>query len=152
MAQTVADPFVKLAEEAEWTPPRGGFQSKPNEFEAVVQLASDTGKAYTLTFDLDSKEYAEQQKEIGATIRKMRAAGDRVTGPLTDDDGAPIMEDDGKTPKIGKTPKSVAAYAGEVDKKTNQVNVTFKVIQKIRRPKADDNTADSTENSEADAA
>lgn len=126
------DPFVKVAKEAEWAPPRGGFQRKPNEFEAIVQKAADTGRAYTLTFDLEAEKEADRIKEISATIRRMRAAGDRV------------KDADGKD-----SPKSVAAYAGEIDKATGRVDITFKVMDKITRSRPDSENGEQSEGQNA---
>lgn len=117
MTETTMVPVSELTE-AEWNPPaRGGFAAKPNPYQDVVAHANKTGKPQALTFQLDAKDYAEQQKEIGKEIRLLRRAGDRLDPP-----------------------RSIAAYAGEVDKKAGTVVVTFKVIDKIIR-----NAGDKTE-------
>ena len=106
MATEVQMVPVSELEDAEWNPPaRGGFSAKPNPYQEVVAAADKAGKPKSLRFVLDSTDYAGQQKEIGKEIRLMRRAGERLDPP-----------------------RSIAAYAGEVDKKTREVVVTFKTI------------------------
>jgi predicted secreted Zn-dependent protease len=115
------DPMLALLEEAEWTAPQGR-PSKESPYLAVIAKAHADQKAYAIPVTLNGKTAEDQDKDLQKHVLQMRRAGSQI-------DGTP----------------SVLVQAGEVNRKTGEVRITFKTRPKITRKRNPDAAATAPE-------
>lgn len=116
-----ADPMLDLLEDAEWTAPQGRPQ-KLSPYLGIVKKAQEDDKAYAIKVSLNGKTVDEQFKDRDKHVLLFRKAGSQLD-----------------------TPATVLVQCGEVDPRTGEVKITFKVREKITRKRSQE-AVESTPN------
>jgi hypothetical protein len=116
MAAPKDDPLAAFGlEEVTWEPKQGRKAAAPSPYLPAVEASwagkaadSKMGKAFAFTITLNGSDQVEQDKDLTKHIGALRRAGRQMDPPV-----------------------SVLVQAGEVDRKTGEVRVTFTTREKI---------------------
>ena len=111
MATTSTDPMLALMEEAEWTAPQGRPAST-SPYLTVITKANTDGKAYAIPVTLNGDTPEAQDKDLQKHVLQMRRAGKQIEPNVT-----------------------VLVQAGDIDRETGAVRLTFKTREAIKRPR-----------------